>query len=105
MHILDISFTNLLLTPPVHRPSNQLKELYREGINLNATHKNKQHEHPGSILWFALLVIAITSLVLDAAALAWSAAVQDGHLIMAEVFTFLVVLTGTLITVWKMRAN
>ena len=72
---------------------------------MNAIYKGKLQQNSQSTIWIAALVIILTSLVLDAAALAWSASVLDGRLVMVEVFTFLVVLSGAAITVWKMRTR
>ena len=72
---------------------------------MNAIYKGKLQENSRSTIWIAALVIILTSLVLDAAALAWSAKVLDGRQIFAEVFTFLAVLSGAAITVWKMKTR
>jgi hypothetical protein len=72
---------------------------------MNATHKSKQQENPSTVLWMAALVIILTSLVLDAAALAWSASVLDGRQVTAAIFTFVLVLTGAAVTVWKMKID
>lgn len=72
---------------------------------MDATNRNKQNENPRSIIWVTALVIILTSLVLDAAVLAWSASVQDWRMVTAEVFTFFVVLSGVAITVWKMKVS
>ncbi len=81
-----------------------MTELFDGGIHLNATQKTKQPDHPIRI-WIAALVILLTFLVLDAGALAWSASLAGGRQILVEIFTFFVVLSGTAITVWKMKVG
>ena len=56
-------------------------------------------------LWISFLVVLLTFLVLDAGALAWSASLIGGRQLLAELFTFLVVVSGTAITVWKLRTR
>ena len=54
-------------------------------------------------LWISVLVVLLTSLVVDAGTLAWSASLIGGRPLMAGLFTFLVVVSGGAITVWKLK--
>jgi len=49
--------------------------------------------------------IVITTLVLDAGALAWSASIIDGRQLTAEIFTFIVIASGIAITTWTMKVR
>ena len=70
---------------------------------MSATYKSKESEKPKIIFWISVLVVLLTFLVLDAGALAWSASVIGGRQLAASLFTFLVVISGAAITVWKMK--
>jgi hypothetical protein len=54
-------------------------------------------------LWISVLVVLLTFLVLDAGALAWSASLIGGQQLLAELFTFLIVVSGGAITIWKLK--
>ena len=83
-----------------------MKELFITRYSeMNTAQETKQHHNPRGIHWLAALVILLTFLVVDTGALAWSAAVSDGRQIAAEVFTFIAVMSGAAITVWKMRVG
>ena len=56
-------------------------------------------------LWIAVVVVILTFLFLDASALAWSSKWIGGQQIVAAIFTFFVLVSGALITVWKMKVN
>ena len=77
--------------------------LSTRGKYMNNTHERKPINRGQSIPWVVALVILLTFLVLDAGALAWSASLISGRQLAAEVFTFVVVLSGAAITVWKMK--
>jgi hypothetical protein len=68
---------------------------------MNTTPQHQSH----LILWIAALVILLTFLFLDAGALAWSASLISGHQLTAEILTFIVVLSGCAITVWRMKVS
>jgi hypothetical protein len=53
--------------------------------------------------WIAALALLITFLVLDAGAIAWSAAFISGHQLTAALLTFFVVLSGAAITITSIR--
>jgi hypothetical protein len=68
----------------------------------------QEGKHTGSrgiIFWITASLILLTFLFLDAGALAWSASVISGRQLMAEIFTFFVVLSGAGITVWKLNSK
>lgn len=69
------------------------------------THESKSQDNRRAVLCVAALVVILTSLVLDAAALAWSASVLNGRQITAEILTFLLIVSGAAITVWKMKVG
>jgi hypothetical protein len=70
---------------------------------MQPTQDNKQNQR--AILWIAALVVILTFFLLDASALAWSASLINGRQVLAEVFTFFIVVSGAAITVWKMKVN
>jgi len=55
------------------------------------------------LTWIAALAVLVTFFFLDAGAVAWSASVITGHQLSAAIFTFFLVLSGAVITVWRMR--
>lgn len=67
---------------------------------MDATNKVKRNT-----IWIIALVMMISFLVLDAGALAWTSSMINGHQFVAEIFTFIVVLSGAAITVWRMKAS
>jgi hypothetical protein len=75
---------------------------YYEVKRMNIGPENKTYS---VALWISALAVLLTFLVLDAGALAWNASLISGHQLMAELFTFLVVLSGAAITVWKLRVR
>ncbi len=54
-------------------------------------------------LWMAVAAILFTFFILDAGALAWASSLISGRQVIAEMFTFLVVLSGVAVTVWRMK--
>jgi hypothetical protein len=82
-----------------------MTEVSSRGNHLRNTNESHQHNRPRTILWIAALVVFVTFLVLDAAAVAWSASWINGRQVTVELFTFFVVVSGAAVTVWKMKAN
>ena len=82
-----------------------MTELESEGTYLNLTHGSNTRVRRHAGFWIAAMIVVLTFVMLDASALAWSAAVIDGRQFAVEIFTFVVVASGAAITVWKMRAN
>ena len=68
---------------------------------MNITPERQSH----LVLWIAALVILLTFLFLDAGALAWSASLISGQQLTAEILTFIVVLSGCAITIWRMKVS
>jgi hypothetical protein len=81
-----------------------MTEDFDEVRHLNITHENKR-QNSRFLPWIAAFVILLTFFVLDAGAVAWSASLIGGRQLMAELFTFLVVVSGAVITVWKLKAR